>query len=111
MKKAWTEPINIVNTEAFVEMWKRYQQHMVFPLDTVVACVLSEIPPRKASSQDKLIELYIPLEERQKRSTNSVHGILIFGNSTGLLNSCLWDKSLEKLSQIIKASSATPCEF
>jgi hypothetical protein len=160
MMKAQTDPVNIANTEAFVKMWKRYQQHMVFPLDHIVngdetllravkdgsevvrlesrfkrdgsevLCDSSsigsmtpfvsasgtlwllvfclKIPPRKASSQDKLIELYIPLEERQRRSTNSAHGILIFGNSTGLLNSCLWDKSLEKLSQIIKASSATP---
>jgi len=36
MMKAQTDPVNIANTEAFVKMWKRYQQHMVFPLDHIV---------------------------------------------------------------------------
>ncbi len=36
MKKARTDPINIANTEAFLEMWKRNQQHMVFPMDHIV---------------------------------------------------------------------------
>jgi len=160
MKKARTDPINISNAESFIEMWKSYQKHMVFPVDHIIngdetllravkdgttvvrleskfkrggSEVLSDpasigsltpfvsaagtlwllvfcfkIPFQKAAVKEKLIELYIPFEERQQRSKNSAHGILIFGNTSGLLNSNLWDKSLLKLSEIIKTSSSTP---
>ena len=67
-----------------------------------------KIPMTKSTDVEKKLEIFVPLEERQCRSTNSTHGILIFGDSTGLLNSMLWDRSVKKLIEIMKNSSLTP---
>jgi hypothetical protein len=67
-----------------------------------------KIPTTKSTDAEKKFEIFVPLEERQCRSTNSAHGILIFGDSTGLLNSMLWDRSVKKLIEIMKNSSLTP---
>jgi len=67
-----------------------------------------KIPKTKSKEEDKPVSLYIPLAQRQQKSENSAHGILIFGNSTGLLNGELWDRSMKKLIQIIRNASSTP---
>ena len=67
-----------------------------------------KIPTTKSTDAEKKFEIFVSLEERHRRLTNSAHGILIFGNSTGLLNSTLWDRSVKKLIEIVKNSSSTP---
>ena len=66
-----------------------------------------KITPQNSKKDESSFQVFIPLTKRQKRSSNSVHDILIFGNTTGLLNSELWNRSVKKLISIIRSSSST----
>src|SRR3990167_3522658 len=123
MTNARTDPINITNTQAYIDSWKAYQEFAQFPLDHIInadetllhACkdgakverleasykkggseVLDnsqtigsltpfvsaagtvwllvyclKMPTTKSTDGNKKIDIFVPLEERQRRSSNS----------------------------------------
>ena len=72
-------------------------------------CLLLQVTPKKRSREaEKSIELFIPNDVRAKRTQNTPHGILLLGSTSGLLNSKLWDISLQKLIEIVQKTSHTP---
>ena len=63
--------------------------------------------PRSNEKEGKL-EIYIPLQGREKQSENSPFSILLLGSTSGLLNSSLWDISIQYFIKIIREISNFP---
>jgi hypothetical protein len=62
----------------------------------------------KTSENKEMLNIWIPAEQKQKRSENSPLSTLLLGSSSGLLNSYLWDIAVKRLIEIVCNCSSTP---
>ena len=72
----------------------------------VVFCL--KVPVKDRGASDGTFSMYVPIEQRAKRSENTPHGFLICGTHSGLLNSYWWDQAVQRFIDIVRCSSLYP---